>query len=150
MQVGSPVALPHPCPHHLHDCGLPLGPGSLVKNARAPCSALSELRPRSPEVVGMEHHLGQQGRFIFLLICLFSCRQRGHLPGPQQPPLCSSFSVAAVCLTHLLVASLALAGSRRPPALCLCLSLWLTALGVGAEEIRTSTITPDSWVWTGS
>lgn len=79
-----------------------LGPGALVKTQRAPCSALSELRPRSLRRWGWNTTpVGSQGRFISLFTCLFSCRQWGHLPGLQQPPLCSSFSAVAVCLTHL-------------------------------------------------
>lgn len=61
---------------------------------------LGEQRPRSPVAERMEHRPGQQGRFISLFICLFSCRWQGHLPGPQQSPLLSCFSAVAVCLTN--------------------------------------------------
>lgn len=49
-----------------------LGPGALVKTQRAPCSALSELRPRSPEALGMEHYPGRvrkEDLFPYLLVC---------------------------------------------------------------------------------
>lgn len=146
LQVGSPGALPHPCPHHLCDCGQVTprtGPGSLVKNEGASCRERDEPSPRSPEVLRRNTTLACR-KIYFLGICLFGCRQWGSLPAGRAPR--AHPSAAAVCLTALLGG---LAGCGWVPAAsCPFASASASPYGHsprgGGDEIRTSIITHDS------
>lgn len=130
LQVGSPGALPHPCPHHLCDCG----PRSLVKNEGVPYRERGGPRPRSPEVLRMDTTLASR-KIYFLGICPYGCLPT--VGESSRPPL---------CLTDLFSGLAGCGWSLRPPAhLPLPLPLpVVTALEGGGDEIRTSIIMHDS------